>query len=1715
MCISEMNLQPIAWDVAFDPSRWPKIVAGTRYKREVLNPRYDTLLVGHSVFPRLMFRTREGKYHVALGSEHFVTNLEDADLQKGRYYGGQRFDPASSISDEWKVFGTSYWFLPRVEVKKSTIIINPTDDPSCTMDILRQLHTRCPSQLEIPRVISVSEPFKFADFEKAIKKIINDETLDKAVMARRVDMMMNSVHPLTLLQEVMAKSKDMGRYILFFMPTEDKCFFSLTPERLVKVRDKAVWSESLAGTFLRDEYEKYGESLLDQEKTTLEHKLVSDYLEVKLGQVTNSEVLKSERRIKKLTNIVHLKQVYETTVDVPVSWFLKNLSPTPAVCGVPLEPAKQFIIDHEPFDRGFYAGPCGYVDKDGAEMLVALRSALWDGTRNNLLVYAGAGIVQGSDAKEEWDEIYAKFCQFTLTFSLTDNLKESLMGLPNVNSVYARCIIEELVRQGVTHFIVCPGSRSTPLVCAIAQHPLCTSIVHNDERGACYHALGRCKAGSLCAIVVTSGTAVANLLPAIVEASLCVSVPGPIILSADRPMDLRLLGANQTLQDQSKLLPCVQWSKDIAAPPDPPLTSVLSDVGWAVSEASKGPVQINLQFRENLAPDGGPKRECPLGRTCEPEPDLLHGLDRWTRGNAPWARYRRSVGAGCAHDIQQILGVLSKCERVAVVIGQLLPEEVTIARYIALRLGHCIFADVTSGLRQCCLRADQLLSAIENKGLFDGCVLLGGAVTSKRMTNFPLNIIDGPVVRVLPRWMRFDPVLRCTHVLECSLNELVPYLGNELPQDELLQELSDTIGKKLDLGKELSEPWIAYTCSKLLRPHSALFCSSSMPIRDMDTFMCSDSNEAIPVAANRGASGIEGIINTAAGFCSGLKRPTVCIIGDIASIVDINALNNLNKELPKGAPLTIVIVNNSGGAIFSFLPIAKHAQVIFSAWSSFGVFSPYFESPNDTDFSSLVKGFGVEYRVATTQEAFATEFTNAQNMTRGVTVVEIRVPVSHSDNVKIHANLAKQVGGIVRLQLATALASKLAWMKVGPSASCPFVLLHGFLGRKEDWLQVVPEKTLSAYLFDLPGHGESGDHPLFFSFDILIEALSLVLDRLKIEKIHLCGYSLGGRIALHFRHRYPTRVASLTLIGTHLGLSSSSERAERIKDDDLVARKLESQELLDTFFESWYKAPLWAQWATRCPRSYQLMMASRRTLNVRGACRAVRGFSLGRAHPDIFPGNPSFPPGHFTFIVGALDTKFLTLARDAWAHSLPCSPSSPSTSPSSTSSSTSPCSSSLNNNETSRTMKLVVVPNCAHSVLFECPEAIQKELTRVLESFPPSVSPSSSSSSLHVSSTKSSTLGGGILESKPSLNMNNGVEVLAARVIKHEDFSLPLKEPLVLSRGTSITTREGVLIYVALGDAVGVGEICPLPGFHGESLEEAKRQIQEVPAEITTEWIRDADLLPSVRCGLEMALSHAFWRGDGDLPHFRRSCTRINSLLTRPETNSVENGVLTRQNNVCVKVKVGGNPIEDASKINKIIGAYPTSRLRVDANRSWTLEQTLLFLNHITDLGCIEYLEDPIALGDMDNVSLIEQWETVSQMVPVAVDESFAEGFVSVDCPIFSKFACTLILKPALLGYMRTQELLRWASESCKRVVLSSCFESSVSIAHYSLLAAQLEDDEVHGLSTFSRFERDIFQIKDLSTFAILEALDIVCADTSIARVVSAGNLMWASLRMK
>ncbi len=508
------------------------------------------------------------------------------------------------------------------------------------------------------------------------------------------------------------------------------------------------------------------------------------------------------------------------------------------------------------------------------------------------------------------------------------------------NSAWAHSLIDQLIQQGVTRFCIAPGSRSTPLAMAAARHTKANLTVHFDERSLGFFALGCAMAsGAPAALIVTSGTAVGNLLPAVMEAAHS-NIP-LLLLTADRPSELRDCGANQAT-DQIKIFQnFVAWQTDLPCP-DAALSEnfVRSQAAYAVAHSMQGgPVQINCQFREPLF-----ERETSFPEGL-PQPFFLPELTPSTELLA----YAEEL--------------LSKTKRGLIVIGRLAKNRTDEILNLAKRLGWPVFADLLSQAR-CQRTPEQILHfdyAIRSEAAPapDSILYFGGRFTSKELpvwmqkTGAAVLHIDSGKERIDPLHTRpvriqADPSLFCLSLKGASSTES-SWLKEWQRIDDLLQDSIDATFKE---EHPFTEPDLMRQLSCRLPENASVFLANSMPIRNAERFLFPKAVKTF--YANRGLSGIDGQIATAAGIATTLKTPMAAILGDLSCLHDLTSLALL-KDLE--APFLLLVSNNFGGGIFSELPLATHCEPEH--------FEKIFAASHTMRFEEAAKMFGIPYKAAT------------------------------------------------------------------------------------------------------------------------------------------------------------------------------------------------------------------------------------------------------------------------------------------------------------------------------------------------------------------------------------------------------------------------------------------------------------------------------------------------------------------------------------------------------------------------------------------------------------------------------------------------------------------------------------------------------------------------------------------------------------------------------
>ena len=577
------------------------------------------------------------------------------------------------------------------------------------------------------------------------------------------------------------------------------------------------------------------------------------------------------------------------------------------------------------------------------------------------------------------------------------------MNVANINHCWGTLIIEELSRLGCDYFCVAPGSRSSPLVIALAQHKKVKSFVHFDERGLAFHAMGYSAATKKPAVLIcTSGTAAANFLPAIIEASKK-KLP-LIVLTADRPPELRQTGAVQTIDQVGLFGKYTQWAIDMPCPDtdiNPQFVLTTIDQAWYQAVRHHGVVHINCMFRQPLT----------LAPTADDFKTYLKSLNPWEKSQKPYTDYVTGFESVALPVPKKIAARLDAIKSGVIVVGKIGGvDEANLVLHLAEKLGWPIIADLASGLRLGQSHAhlvhyfDHLLSSekILKQLSFDGVLHLGGRMTSQRYYDFVQKHNPSEYIMVLNHALRNDLNHQVSLRIEASVSNFIQtVIGLIKPRKastalKALAKANKTADRAIESllaqDERLSEPRVARLVSQLIPESQGLFLSNSMPIRDMGNYAKMDGN-TVAVNGNRGASGIDGIIASAAGYARGLDKPVTLMIGDLAALHDLNSLSML-RDLP--VPLIIVLLNNGGGAIFSFLPIAEFKEGFEKFWGT----------PHSYTLASAASMFELNYSQPMDVKHFTKVYTQALG-SQTSTIIE--VITNRDENLKVHQSLTRAI----------------------------------------------------------------------------------------------------------------------------------------------------------------------------------------------------------------------------------------------------------------------------------------------------------------------------------------------------------------------------------------------------------------------------------------------------------------------------------------------------------------------------------------------------------------------------------------------------------------------------------------------------------------------------------------------------------------------------------
>ena len=509
-----------------------------------------------------------------------------------------------------------------------------------------------------------------------------------------------------------------------------------------------------------------------------------------------------------------------------------------------------------------------------------------------------------------------------------------------INRTYAplQAFVEELYRCGMRHAVTSPGSRNAPLSLTLAAQAGVEAVSVLDERSAGFVALGMAKAsGRPVAVTCTSGTAAANLHPAVVEAHEA-RVP-LILLTADRPPELRDVGAGQAI-DQIKLYgSAAKWFVEVGTHDPGPETAIhhralACRAYWTAAGGRPGPVHLNFPLREPLAPvpppDGAPLDATDWGG----RPD-----------GRPWTELREHSSAPHSDDVHAVAARLAAEPRGAIVCGPCHEDVAEAASRLAFETGWPLLAEPTSGVRcgdhdrshviahyDVLLRIERFADAHRPELV----LRVGDMPTSKPLRAF---VAEASQIVVDPHGAWHEPTRTAELVLHAGAEATLAALagavemraadrgagGEDEGEGDWLRgwrEADAKVAPALEEAPEGFEGKVLAGVEPELPDEAVVWVSSSMPIRDVEAFF-PQSPKRIRFLANRGANGIDGVVSSALGAAIAGGLPTWVLIGELALQHDAGGLLAARRA---GVPLEILCIDNGGGGIFDFLPVAEHAD---------------------------------------------------------------------------------------------------------------------------------------------------------------------------------------------------------------------------------------------------------------------------------------------------------------------------------------------------------------------------------------------------------------------------------------------------------------------------------------------------------------------------------------------------------------------------------------------------------------------------------------------------------------------------------------------------------------------------------------------------------------------------------------------------------------------
>ncbi|CAH7021771.1 2-succinyl-5-enolpyruvyl-6-hydroxy-3-cyclohexene-1-carboxylate synthase [Vibrio chagasii] len=547
-----------------------------------------------------------------------------------------------------------------------------------------------------------------------------------------------------------------------------------------------------------------------------------------------------------------------------------------------------------------------------------------------------------------------------------------------LNRVWCHTLLEELTRSGVEHVCIAPGSRSTPLTLEAEANSKLTLHTHFDERGLGFLALGLAKASNKpVAVIVTSGTAVANLLPATAESGL--TREKLILLTSDRPIDLVDCGANQAIQQQGIFSSHVETALNLPSPTTQVslnwlLTSV--DTALAKQRSVGGAIHINCPFPEPLY----------SANSAEMYADYTKSVAAWRASTSLYS----NTYLPSHLNAQPVSASDYVARKGAVIIGSIENEAAIKAKQFASALGWPVLCDPQSGVSSDWKHYDLWMQSDAAKAQLSQCdfiIQFGERIVSKRLNQWvkgqAATFCSSQYIVVSPDAHRINQDhLPQTHIvadIEYWLSEqhLPTLLGEHAGWAAPLAEVANTVQQlalaQISNNDQLTELSVAVDLSSRLKGRE-LFVGNSLMVRLVDML---SSISATQVYSNRGASGIDGLVATAAGVIKANQTPLMMLIGDTSLLYDLNSLALLTHST---TPMVIVVTNNDGGAIFDLLPVPEQQK------------QSLYQMPHGFSFEHAAAQFKLDYAAPETLNCYQTLIEKHFEQGQGTLLVEVKTP---------------------------------------------------------------------------------------------------------------------------------------------------------------------------------------------------------------------------------------------------------------------------------------------------------------------------------------------------------------------------------------------------------------------------------------------------------------------------------------------------------------------------------------------------------------------------------------------------------------------------------------------------------------------------------------------------------------------------------------------------